>query len=108
MLSLFLQEASVSSAPYFFGYMGAAFALVFASALPVSQRRTAERGAATGTRGLAYAAGGSAHMLRSPASHGLAPCKVAVLGVLLALCLSLTPLAACAVSLRHGRCVRHG
>eukprot|EP01046_Picozoa_sp_COSAG06_P087128 COSAG06_NODE_33656_length_486_cov_1.188630_1_plen_120_part_01 len=28
MLSLFLQEASVSSAPYFFGYMGAAFALV--------------------------------------------------------------------------------
>ena len=28
MLSLFLQEAAVSSAPYFFGYMGAAFALV--------------------------------------------------------------------------------
>ena len=32
MLSLFLQDAAVSSAPYFFGYMGAAFALVFASA----------------------------------------------------------------------------
>jgi hypothetical protein len=59
MLSLFLQEASVSSAPYFFGYMGAAFALVFASALPVSQRRTAERGAATGTQGSRMLRGGA-------------------------------------------------
>ena len=32
MLSMLLQNPDVTSAPYFFGMMGAAFALVFASA----------------------------------------------------------------------------
>ena len=40
MLSLLLQEAGAShNAAYFFGYMGAAFALIFASALPTSTAR---------------------------------------------------------------------
>ena len=38
MLSLFLQEAAVSSAPYFFGYMGAAFALGAVSATTCSRQ----------------------------------------------------------------------
>lgn len=38
MLSLFLQEAAVSSAPYFFGYMGAAFALGAMSATTCSRQ----------------------------------------------------------------------
>ena len=46
MLSLLLQDdgAGPHNAAYFFGYMGAAFALIFASELPTSTARTRGEG----------------------------------------------------------------
>ena len=62
MLSLLLQDVGDGAGPhnaaYFFGYMGAAFALIFASALSVSYTERRGRVCCVGVRGGAGGEGG--------------------------------------------------